>query len=258
MPLKYDPGNLGDILKHCWLIEIIDWLSGKKEGIFRYADSFCGCFEYEVISAQVSRRFSEILKDTRLFRLQHQWLRRGAYLGSAALAQKVLKEKGIASKISVFDREAERVRTYLVRGEFERMPIDDGYSVLQLAEPFDLIHLDPYDDFVPSFAVHLPHILSRRESASILIFIIYRAGQPGEFREFLSRMARESEAHPALLGLIPAHPYDERESKYHSGMLLLPEKSLAAEAELELFPLLESLTKDLNRRICENVCVAEW
>ena len=47
--VRYNPGNLGDLLKHGWLVEIVRFLHRLKGGEpLRYADTFCGFAEYDV------------------------------------------------------------------------------------------------------------------------------------------------------------------------------------------------------------------
>jgi len=41
--VRYRAGNLGDLLKHGWLVEIVRFLHRLKTGEpLRYADTFCG------------------------------------------------------------------------------------------------------------------------------------------------------------------------------------------------------------------------
>ncbi len=47
--VRYNPGNLGDLLKHGWLVEIVRFLSPAQGGEpLHYADTFCGFAEYDV------------------------------------------------------------------------------------------------------------------------------------------------------------------------------------------------------------------
>ena len=254
-PLKYDPGNLGDILKHSWLIEIVSWLEPRTEGPFLYADSFCGCYEYEGLREYVKKRFNTLLRDTALFSLQEKMLRRDAYLGGAAIVQDLLKRSGHEADLQVFDMKEERIASYCSRADFTRLPVDNGYAVLTLDRPFTLIHIDPYDDFIPDYKRHMPAVCSRTESASILVFLIYQAGRPQQYALFLQDLPSLLRGAPALIGRIPAHPFNAAEAKYHCEMLFLPEKKHAAEAVKELFPRLRSLTVRLNTLILSEISV---
>ena len=49
MKVKYNAANIGDLLKHSWLIEVTEFLSKHLSSkLFKYADTFCGFKEYEI------------------------------------------------------------------------------------------------------------------------------------------------------------------------------------------------------------------
>ena len=49
MKVKHNAANIGDLLKHSWLIEVTAFLSKQfPTEPFRYADTFCGFKEYEI------------------------------------------------------------------------------------------------------------------------------------------------------------------------------------------------------------------
>ena len=57
--LRYNPGNLGDLLKHGWLVEIVRFLHRRRGGEpLHYADTFCGFAEYDV-SDEVAQRIRD-------------------------------------------------------------------------------------------------------------------------------------------------------------------------------------------------------
>ena len=85
--VRYNPGNLGDLLKHGWLVEIVRFLRRLKGGEpLHYADTFCGFAEYDV-GDEVARRIRDRFHVLTFRRLQETFLARGKYAGSVTLAR---------------------------------------------------------------------------------------------------------------------------------------------------------------------------
>ena len=85
--VRYNPGNLGDLLKHGWLVEIVRFLHRQKSGQpIRYADSFCGFAEYD-IDEELARRIRDRFHVLTFRHLQEPFLSRGKYAGSVTLAR---------------------------------------------------------------------------------------------------------------------------------------------------------------------------
>lgn len=164
--VRYNPGNLGDLLKHGWLAEIASFLHEQKGGKpLRYADTFCGFAEYG-IDAALAQRIVDRFHVPSFQRLQEPFLARGRYAGSVTLA-------GLAAKgcleASIFDVNPAALASFSAAGA-KILEIRSGYDILDSEEPYDLIFLDPYDDvWTPCEAV-LAKSATLLHQSSILFF----------------------------------------------------------------------------------------
>ena len=100
MKVKYNAANTGDLLKHSWLIEVVDFLSKQlPSDPFNYADTFCGFKEYE-IEDFFKERLIKQFQQTKLYEIQKEYLENNKYLGSAGIVRKLLADR---VKIEIFD-----------------------------------------------------------------------------------------------------------------------------------------------------------
>lgn len=255
--LKYDPGNLGDVLKHSWLIEVVEWVVKKKISL-RYGDSFCGCYKYQNIKDYVKLRFSCKLKNSRLFSFQEKYLIKNEYLGSAALINELSKHYKINADILIYDKDVHKVNTFNSHLNIKKLTLNDGYEILISELPFDIIFLDPYSKFIPQHKEILPSIIKRASRSSILLFILNLAKSTVKYNEFLENLRKNlPRQQSAIIGRIPAHPFNKPESKYHFEMLYIPELALDMRAKKELFPKLHDLTMNLNMWVQEETCFTQ-
>ena len=165
--VRYEPGNLGDLLKHLWLIATLTFLRNQQRGSpFRYADTFCGFKDYE-IHGFFAWRIRKHLSPSPLYRAQKASLTQGRYLGSACLARRVL---GSSARIDIFDTNPLAVRSFNRQG-IRRLKLASGYDVLERKEHYDLIFLDPYDDARGCHEGILRRILRKTAGSSILLFL---------------------------------------------------------------------------------------
>ena len=100
MKVKYNAANIGDLLKHSWLIKVTEFLRKQSpSGPFKYADTFCGFREYEIEDFFKERLINQFQR-TKLYEIQREYLKRNKYLGSAGIVKKLLRDR---VKIDIFD-----------------------------------------------------------------------------------------------------------------------------------------------------------
>jgi 23S rRNA A2030 N6-methylase RlmJ len=168
--VRYRAGNIGDLIKHSWLIEILSFLKKKKaKSPFHYADTFSGFDEYGIGEGQ-AERIRKHLSRSPLFKIQKRALSRDRYLGSVSIARKVL---GSAARLEVFDRNPNALDCFRGSG-IGTLKIKSGYDVLKQKKPYDLIFLDPYDDFLDGYEVVLEKICRRAKGSSVLLFFPFK------------------------------------------------------------------------------------
>ena len=81
MKVKYNAANIGDLLKHSWLIEVTGFLSKQfPSDTFKYADAFCGFKEYEIEDFFKDRLTNQFQK-TKLYELQKDCLEKKQVFG---------------------------------------------------------------------------------------------------------------------------------------------------------------------------------
>lgn len=242
--LPYDPGNAGDLLKHSWLAVVTRWLLSKeeKEGTFKYADSFAGEWDYEATPA-VQDRMGK-LSSTALSLYSHYAWDRGRYLGSTGLVASVLKHERRPGEIWVGDKCKARVDRLVGEHNCRALPSpSNGYAVLESAEEYCLILLDPYADFLDESDSRVRHIIGRVERSSLLLFVLEkpsdRKGQQGPWDQLKQRLERSA---ACFIGTVPplSKSAVRGESKYAAHMVFLPRSCLARAAACELvLPLIE-------------------
>jgi 23S rRNA A2030 N6-methylase RlmJ len=94
--VRYRAGNIGDLIKHSWLIEILSFLKKKKaKSPFHYADTFSGFDEYGIGEGQ-AERIRKHLSRSPLFKIQKRALSRDRYLGSVSISRKVSGDRASA------------------------------------------------------------------------------------------------------------------------------------------------------------------
>jgi predicted nuclease with RNAse H fold len=106
--IRYTAGNLGDILKHSWLLAIAEWLL-RETSKFSYVDTFCG-FPIYPTQAKVILYFEERLKNLDLYKFQKPYLLNGQYAGSAHLVKLLCTKKKKPYIIDIYDKEPEPPR----------------------------------------------------------------------------------------------------------------------------------------------------
>ena len=235
--LRYNPGNLGDLLKHGWLVEIVRFLDRHNAGApLRYADTFCGYPEYDIGDA-FAERIRERFHVLNFRKLQEPFLARGKYAGSVTLA-------GLAAegrlRPCIYDIDPGALASFSA-GHAEQLEMQSGCDILESSEPYDLIFLDPYDDIWDDCERVLARAAARSRGASILIFLPFRTGEQGD----LLAAAVDRLDINCLTGIVqnPGSPLDGR---YHFATVFMPAATMNLGAVLGLFGELNIVTARVN------------
>lgn len=235
--VRYNPGNLGDLLKHGWLVEIVRFLHRFKGGEpLHYADTFCGFAEYDV-GDEVARRIRERFHVLTFRRLQETFLARGKYAGSVTLAR--LAAEGNL-RASIFDSNPEAPASF-PSGEAEILEIHSGYDILDSKEPYDLIFLDPYDDIWDVGQLVLAKSAARHRLSSVLIFFPFKT----EAQRDVLTTAVDRLGINCQLGFV-MNSGSLQDGRYHFATVFLPGSSLNLGAVLGLFGELNIVTARVN------------
>ena len=235
--VRYNPGNLGDLLKHGWLVEIVRFLHRHNNGApLRYADTYCGFPEYD-IGREFTERIRERFHVLNFRRLQEPFLARGKYAGSVTLA-------GLAAegrlRPFLYDINPQALASFPA-GQVEPLEMRSGCDILDSAEPYDLIFLDPYDDIRESGETVLAKSANRLVSSSILLFFPFRAlAQRESLAEAVDRLGVNCQK-----GFVenPGSPLD---GTHHFAAIFMPSASLNLGAVLGLFGELNIVTARVN------------
>ncbi len=235
--VRYYPGNLGDLLKHGWLVEIVRFLHRLKGGKpLHYVDSFCGFAEYDVddgLAGRIRDRFHVLT----FRRLQEPFLDRGKYAGSVTLAR--LAADGNL-RASIFDSNPEALASF-PSGEAEILEIRSGCDILDSQDSYDLIFLDPYDDVSDVCETVLARSAARLGLSSVLIFLPFKTE---EQRDVLTTAVDRLGVN-CLVGIVknPGRPLD---GTCHFATVFMPGSSLNLGAVLGLFGELNIVTARVN------------
>jgi hypothetical protein len=227
--LRYQPGNLGDLLKHGWLVEIVRFLHRHKGGEpLHYADTFCGFAEYDV-GDEVAQRIRDRFHVLTFRRLQEPFLDRGKYAGSVTLAR--LAAEGNL-RASIFDSNPEALAS-LPSGEAEVLEIRSGCDILDSK--------DPYDDIRDIWETVLAKSAARHRLSSTLIFLPLKM----EAHCDLLTTALDRLGVNCQVGIVknPGRPLD---GTCHFAAIFMPGASLNLGAVLGLFGDLNVVTARVN------------
>jgi len=176
MKVKYNAANIGDLLKHSWLIEVTAFLSKQfPTEPFRYADTFCGFKEYEIENFFKERLINQF-SQTKLYGIQKEYLERNRYLGSSGIGRKLL---GNRVQINIFDTNPDAIDSFTAE-DAKILPLKSGYDVLGSDRDYDLIFLNPYDDFWDVYEVVIEKIGIKVGDSSILLFVPFTEQCPSK------------------------------------------------------------------------------
>jgi len=235
--VRYNPGNLGDLLKHGWLVEIVRFLHQQISGRpILYADSFCGFAEY-AIDDEMAGRIRDRFHILPFQQLQEPFLARGKYAGSVALAR--LAAEGYI-RASIYDINPEACASFPA-GEAEILDIRSGCDILDSKNPCDLIFLDPYDDIWIVCETVLAKSVEQLGEASILIFFPFKTEAQRDFlTATVSRLGVNCQ-----VGIV-MNPGSSQDGRCHFAAVFMPGRALNVGAVLGLFGELNIVTSRVN------------
>jgi len=232
MKVKYNAANTGDLLKHSWLIEVTGFLSKQfPSDTFKYADAFCGFKEYEIEDFFKDRLTNQFQK-TKLYELQKDCLERNRYLGSAGIVGKLLGDR---VKIDIFDANPDAIKSFAGE-DVTVLPLKSGYDVLESDKVYDLIFLDPYDDFWDVYGKVIEKIGMKTRNSSVLLFVPFTGQNP--YKGLTEHIDR---AGIRYVNGIAETRSPEMDGKWNAAMFFFPaneisdEKFTAVENKLILF-----------------------
>ncbi len=231
--VRYNPGNLGDLLKHGWLAEIVRFLHRQKAGeSLRYADTFCGFPEYD-IGADAAQRIRERFHILAFRKLQEPFLARGKYAGSVTLAR--LAADGHL-KVFIYDMNPEALAGFPA-GEAETLEIQSGCDILDMKTPCDLIFLDPYDDIWDDRETVLTRSAARLDRSSIFLFFPFKTEAQRDI--LTAAVDRLGVNYQAGIVMNPGNSFD---GSCHFAAIFMPGHALNLGAVLGLFGELNIVT----------------
>ena len=172
MMLKKQPytmGNAGDLIKHGSLVLLLEWMSKRRDKI-TYADPFGGNPWGQIVSDEVRRRLN--LCDL----MDRAWDGENIYYGSGQIA------KTYNADVWTSDMDEER-RVALKESGLNLLDDgfpsvydgNNGYSILssEFTENFDVILIDPLDDFLVKHLRQFDIIQKRIEAHPDLFIMVF-------------------------------------------------------------------------------------
>jgi hypothetical protein len=235
--VRYNPGNLGDLLKHGWLVEIVRFLHQQKSGQpIRYADSFCGFAEYD-IGDEMAQRIRDRFHVLSFQALQEPFLARGKYAGSVTLATLAA---GGHLRAFIYDINPKALASFPA-GEAETLEIRAGCDILDSKTPYDLIFLDPYNDIWTVCETVLAKSVAQLGRSSILLFFPFKTEAQ---RDFLTAAVDRLGVN-CQVGIVnnPGNPFD---GTCHFAAIFMPGAALNLGSVLGLFGELNIVTSRVN------------
>lgn len=216
LPLRYEPGNWGDILKGEWLCLFLQWWAARHRGAFKYVDPFCGQPDY--VLTEPTRQRIEACGAPHYARL--------------AAGDRLLSS---ASLVSAQARELQlRLEAYCSDAESDP---------LQALQPADLILFDPYDLF-ERWPEWNDALLERAEDTNVLLYLYNKSPRSAsQFRQYRS-WRRRWEGRALVIGRLPSDICLPR--AWHEVWLVGP-----AAREKDLQARLQHATLELQRPLAE-------
>ncbi len=177
--LLYDAGNVGGLLKHGLLAELLRWHGEVSDAII-FLDPFGG-FPVHCVSPLVIERVQK-LRNSALLDIQVE-IAKGCYYGSSFLARRAIKNApNQADKVFVSDHKKETRQLLLAYGlqelKRDRFNARDGYSILDCAREGEVVLIDPFGDFLPREVKAddtkkiIPKIARVSKYATVILFVL--------------------------------------------------------------------------------------
>lgn len=230
--LPYDPGNVGDLLKHGVLAEFVRWRCHLGKPV-RFLDLFAGEPYEEEVSDIVVKRV-QALAGSALWEAQPD-ISDHCYYGSGNLVRKLTEKVGGDVRVFVADCDPERLQKLRASGlstldeEFPSCGLNSGQydayttfeQVVDKAEEADLVLIDDFSRFLPDRAPNVvPRIKEMAERASVLLFALNLDPHNSVGRQFDTLL----EQHLRCAWRMTCPPLSDTgvngESKYHADVIL--------------------------------------
>jgi hypothetical protein len=235
MKAKYNSANIGDLLKHSWLIEVTEFLSKQfPSDPFKYANTFCGFKEYKIEDFFKFRIINQFQK-TKLYEIQKGYLERNRYLGSTGIVRKLMGDR---VQIDIFDANPEAIKSFTGE-DITVPPLKSGYDVLECNRDYDLIFLDPYDDFWDMYEAVIEKIGMKTEDSSVLLFVPFTKQNP--YRELIESIERIGIRY---VNGVAETKNPEMDGKWNAAMFFFPANKIGDERMLIIENKLKALTQD--------------
>lgn len=216
MPLLYEPGNWGDVLKGEWLCCFLQWWADGGNRRLRYLDPFCGQWDYPI--TEPARR---------------RWALAPRY--AAAMSDRLL------SSAALVDHEARRLGL-----ELEARRSDREQNPLDLLGAADLLLFDPYDYF-ERWPDWTDALLACSQQTTTLVYLLNKAPRgASQFRQYRD-MRKRWEGRALRVGRIPSDAVLPR--AWHELWLVGPGAASQALGEQ-----LRALTLDMNAALLAESC----
>lgn len=193
MPLPYDMGNAGDLLKHGILAEFVRWRFDQG-GAFRFIDLFGGELCNQPASdddaakraRMVAKRVRVLLPQNNALRTAQAGIERDCYYGSGLLVKKMAELAGRNDVcVIVNDSCRERRKRFeksnlsLLDEEFPGVSSDayDAFKEIVFQDKLqenDLVLIDPFNDLLKEkkYVNVIPQMAKAAERATVLLFAL--------------------------------------------------------------------------------------
>ena len=195
--LRYDMGNIGDLVKHGMMAEFIRWWRGVHpcQNEFTFLDPFGGCVWAHPANSKALARLHTLREipdqNFAIFDSQPD-IDEGTYYGSAHVVINQVRRFGLSPRAMVSDGCERKVKSLLEsdNGNIYRLacPIcprfkpADGYTVLDcIADGHiktDLVLIDPFYE-ISKIKRNIRKIVKAAEKTSVLLFVLVRSASDG-------------------------------------------------------------------------------
>jgi hypothetical protein len=238
----YDSGNAGDLIKHEWLLRVLDWLPAGG----RFFDAFAGPPKH-ALNPRVRDRLAAAPAELRLRIAQEEEMKKGYYLGSALLGKNALRSEG---SIQVFDTNTDYVPWYedCLSIPFEQT-LTDGWNSLTLGttekREKTLVLIDPYNFFRPNPKQQATHSknqnivnnnwsLIQNYPGPLLIFILNLDPNNSIGKTYVKTLTNLKKRYTVFHTVVPPLQGTgiKGEGKYYVELLYLPGKNIDKKEQL--------------------------
>ena len=183
LPLPYDMGNAGDLIKHGLVAEYVQWWLDNHDGDFLFVDPFGGRPYIAPPNEIVIRRLDQ-LPDCALKQAQPHYHSR--YYGSGNVVRNIAEQNNRTAEVLISDRDPAALDNLLGAGfrqlQWKGFDPQDSFSIVHSMPDknngeVSLLLLDPFDDFLSDYAVTLVPELTAfitEYAIPVMLFVLCR------------------------------------------------------------------------------------